>query len=98
MLSSAARNSNALCRFVSAAVVLFVFLLPFHFHFTVTPKLNNECSCLHGSRTQLAPAADTATFIPVVQTAFLIARFVSVQLEVWTKLQNVRAPPATLSV
>jgi hypothetical protein len=98
MFISGVRNSNNTHRFISAALVLFVFLLPFHFHFSVTPKLNNECSCLHGSRTQQAPAAGTAIFIPVVQNALLIVRFVSLQLEDWIKLQNVRAPPTTPSV
>jgi hypothetical protein len=98
MFFSGVRNSNSIHCFISAAVVLFVFLLPFHFHSSVTPKPNNECSCLQGSRTQLAPVAGVATFAPVVQFTFLIPQVVLLQLEDWTKLQNVRAPPATLSV
>ena len=91
------KYQHQLRRVISAAVMLFVFFLPFHLHFSTTVTLGKECSCFQGTRTQLAPAAGTATFTPIFQIALLTVRTVSPMTDDWTTLQNVRAPPATLS-
>jgi len=91
---TASRTSRSLC----AATLLFVFFLPLHFHFSLSPQLSSQCSCVHGVRTQLA-VHDAAPFVaPPAQFAIVLeARAV-----VWsfTALQRpfVRGPPASLPV
>jgi hypothetical protein len=98
MFLPAAGNRNNIQRFVGAVVVLFVFLLPFHIHSIGTPKLNKECSCLQGARTHLAPAANVASLTPILEIAFWIVPGVWPTADDSTTLQNVRAPPDSLSV
>jgi hypothetical protein len=85
-------------RFVGAGLLLFVFLLPFHFHFSATAQVSKECSCVHGNRTQFALTADIATCAPALQTVPFIAQNISSWADEWATLQKVRGPPTTLSV
>jgi hypothetical protein len=98
MFLSAVGNRNNIQGFVGVVVVLFVFLLPFHIHSIGAPKLNKECSCLQGSRTQLAPAADIASCTPILEIAFWIVPGVWPTADDSPTLQDVRAPPHSLSV
>jgi hypothetical protein len=91
-------KTNNMRRVLSAVVVLFVFFLPFHFHFSGTPQLNKECGCLQGTRTQLAQATDTAKFDPTFQIEHLSVQIVAPMAHDWKALENVRAPPDSLSV
>jgi hypothetical protein len=85
-------------RFVGAGLLLFVFLLPFHFHFSATAQVSKECSCVHGNRTQLALTAEISTCVPTLQTIPFIAQNISSWADEWANLQKVRGPPAPLSV
>jgi hypothetical protein len=92
------RKPHNIRRFVSAVILLFVFFLPFHFHFSATAQVSKECSCVHGNRTQLALTADIPTCAPTLQNTLFIAQNISSWADEWAKLQKVRGPPATLSV
>jgi hypothetical protein len=85
-------------RLVSAAILFFVFFLPFHFHFSTTAQVSKECGCVQGNRTQLALTTDIPTCAPTLQTTLFIAENISSWADEWSKLQKVRGPPATLSV
>jgi len=79
---------------IGAAVVLFVFFLPLHFHpAAATAQAAKECTCVHGIRAQLGPAPDIATCAPIVGATLLIAQKVSRRVDDWTRLQKVRGPP-----
>jgi hypothetical protein len=84
-------------RFLSAAVLLFVFFLPLHLHFSATPQISKECSCAQGTRTHLAPAAEISTRTPTFQAARLIFQDAVLLTDEWTSLQNVRGPPSLLA-
>jgi len=85
-------------RAVSVATLLFVFFLPLHVHFSLTAQVAKECSCLHGTRTQLAPQIDSPTVAPTLQVKVFATQYVFSWAGDWSTLQNVRGPPATFSV
>jgi hypothetical protein len=86
------------CRLISAALVLFVFFLPLHFHFNTSAKVAQECACVHGARTQLALSSALTTCALII-TAQPVIVDASAPLAIeWSGLQSVRAPPASLSV
>jgi hypothetical protein len=85
-------------RAVSVATLLFVFFLPLHFHFSLTSQVVKECSCVHGTRTQLAPHADSPTVAPTLHGTVFITQYVFSWAGDWSMLQKVRGPPATFSV
>src|SRR3972149_4012994 len=80
-------------RLVGAAVLLFVVLLPFHFHSAIlSPQISKECSCYQGSRTQVGLAPVTADWVPIFQPYL----FVSYEPRVlgWSSVNSraIRAP------
>jgi hypothetical protein len=98
MFAAAMRTKKRTRCLVSAAVLVFVFFLPLHFHFSLTSQVAKECSCIHGTRTQLAPHVDS----PIIVALFLFTG-VAAQREFswagdWPTLQKVRGPPTALSV
>ncbi len=98
MFASAMRTKKRARCLVSAAVLVFVFFLPLHFHFSLSAKVSKECSCVHGTRTQLAPHADSPTVAPTLQVTVLVTQYVFSWAGDWSTLQNVRGPPTSLSV
>ena len=97
MLVSVGRTRRQSCRLVSAALLLFVFFLPLHFHFPSGAKVAKECACVQGTRTQLALVASSTACAPIIaiQPVFAaIKRLVSVE---WPRRQCVRGPPSALS-
>ena len=85
-------------RWIGAIVFLALFFLPLHFHFSVAAQVSKECSCVHGTRTQLGLNAD----VPLVAPAPRIEVLVVAPVTTWdfhqTHSQHVRGPPATLSI
>jgi hypothetical protein len=81
-------------RTISALALLFVFFLPFHFHFSLAAKITKECSCLQGDRSQLAPIASD----PPIAPQFRSFRVANLLCSVWTEEQSsqqyVRGPPS----
>ena len=98
MFTIGVKNSNGTSRLISAALLLFVFFLPFHVHFSSQAHVTKECGCVHGTRTQLAPPVDIALSIPVFQTDGPIAQETFGGAAEWPDLRDARAPPSALSV
>ena len=99
MFISCRKNRHHLPRLISAAVLLFVFFLPLHFHpVAATAQAAKECTCVHGTRAQLGPAPDIATCAPIVGATLLIAQKALCRIEEWTRLEKVRGPPGFLQV
>jgi hypothetical protein len=82
-------------RLVGAAILLFFFFLPLHFHpVTESGQVAKECSCVHGKRTEAGLAPGLAESTPV-----LPAQPVAPESSDWlstVQFQNraIRAPPA----
>jgi hypothetical protein len=98
MWTSEARTPFPLSRVVSVALLLFVFLLPLHFHFSFAAQVTKECSCIHGTRAQLAPPSESATAAQMPLVAVLAAIREFSRPGDWTALPNVRGPPVILSI
>jgi hypothetical protein len=92
------KEQNRGRRFLSAAVLLFVFFLPFHLHFSAAAQISKECSCVQGTRTHLAPAADIPSRAPIFHAALIIFQDVVFCPDEWTNSQNVRGPPSLLAI
>lgn len=84
-------------RLISAALLLFVFFLPFHLHFSVKAQVGKECSCVHGTRLQLAPAVNTAIGTPVFHEEVRVIPDAPGRFAEWFDLRDARAPPSALS-
>jgi hypothetical protein len=97
MWVSKAKTTLALYRAVSVAVLLLVFFLPLHFHISSAAQVTQDCSCVHGTRAQLAPPSGSATAAPVLLVTVPAARTEFSWPGDWSVLQNVRAPPGLLS-
>ena len=82
-------------RWISIFLFLAVFFLPLHFHVATasTALLNKECSCVHGSRTQLGQSAPPQASVPVTSyvTIFPVRQESFVTRSVST--HSSRAPP-----
>jgi hypothetical protein len=82
---------------IGAALLLFVFFLPLHFHFTVAAQVSKECSCVQGTRTQLALDDAEPRVAPMPRIGIRIASDTKSVISHQTRSHNVRGPPATLS-
>jgi hypothetical protein len=87
-------------RWLGVFVALAVFFLPLHFHLTsaMASQVTKECGCLHGTRTQLALAAEAPQqSLPIELAAVVIERdsFISQRL---TDPQKARGPPLFTSL
>jgi len=91
------KNPSSTSRLIGAALLLFVFFLPLHLHFSGKAHVTKECSCLHGTRAQLAPPASIAVAVPVFQTSFPITEETFGWAAEWFKSGNPRAPPSARS-
>jgi hypothetical protein len=98
VLPSLPSKPEKLRRIISVAALLFVFFLPLHVHFSAAPQISKECSCIQGTRTQLAPAADTWNIAPSYRTTYVITQDDFLWINKWTERKRVRGPPAPLSV
>jgi hypothetical protein len=98
MYFSGARKRLRLRRAISALALLFVFFLPLHFHFSIPSQLTKECSCVHGTRTQLALDADPPTITPTLSATVFAILYDFSWAGDWSKPQNVRGPPVSLSI
>jgi hypothetical protein len=85
-------------RVISVAVLLFVFFLPLHLHFNSSAKVTQECACVQGARTQLAPILSLATCAPIITARPVVVECSVPRSVEWLGLQCVRAPPASPSV
>lgn len=96
-LSSSRRFTGQ--RVLGAVLFLCIFLLPLHLHaYTATPELQKECSCLHGSRTQLGSLPDVAPAAPLLWASFLVPKEPVLNFAFSFELRTIRAPPSIYSL
>ena len=94
--SSSSEQSN-LHRLIGAILLAFFIFLPLHYHvITATSQLAKECTCVHGTRTQLLLAPDVATVVPPVPTTFIADHYVFSWTGDWSRSKSVRGPPVSL--
>jgi hypothetical protein len=98
VLPSLTSKPDKLRRIISVTALLFVFFLPLHVHFSAAPQISKECSCIGGTRTQLALSADTWNIAPSYRATYIITQDDLLWVSEWTQLKRVRGPPASLSV
>jgi hypothetical protein len=82
-------------RWVSALLFLSIFFLPLHIHVATaaTAQLGKECSCVQGTRTQLASSTGGPVCVPQFPSTRLAISFTAVWLAYYSSPQDVRAPP-----
>lgn len=84
-------------RATNLTILLFVFFLPLHFHaVTAGPaQITHECSCLHGTRTQVGITAAAGLWA----TALLFVLHLSFESQIASQtqisFQSIRAPPVS---
>ena len=89
-------HPRSLRRFVSAGILLFVFLLPFHFHSVAAKaQITKECSCVHGTRTEAGLAATPFNWTPVLAAETVAKEFLDCLSYVRFQIHGIRAPPLT---
>jgi hypothetical protein len=98
VLTAALRHQRCIWRLVGLGLLLFVFFLPLHFHFSPGSQLSKECSCAQGTRKQLALNESAPISFSQLQAIFLPALTTSVWIDSYSRPQNVRGPPFTVSL
>jgi hypothetical protein len=98
MFISETGKRDQLCRLVSAAVLLFVFVLPLHVHLSRSWHLAEECACTHGSRAALAPQAHSPLVTPSPESTLFAGHYSFAGGSDSIASQKVRAPPEFPSV
>lgn len=81
-----------------AATLLFVFFLPLHFHFSLSPQLSSQCSCLHGARTPFVVHDAEPAFTPVAQFSTLLSAQSDERNFTLPQRPFVRGPPLSFPV
>jgi hypothetical protein len=82
---------------VGVFLLLAVFFLPLHYHpaNATTSQINNECTCLHGARTQIAVNTITAQCV----SPLLVLPHESFERQLVSQglasFQSIRAPPVS---
>jgi hypothetical protein len=83
---------------LGALALVFVFFLPFHFHFSIGSQVTKECSCLQGTRTQLALIASPLAIV----TQLWISQVADLPVSIWmddeSVQRHVRGPPSLASL
>ena len=87
-------------RWISALLFLAVFFLPLHIHIATaaTAQLSKECSCVQGTRTQLASAVDVPHSVPPVELSVVASERESLATHLWFGSEKVRGPPTSTSL
>jgi len=82
---------------VGAALLVFVFFLPLHFHAVdESRQLTHECSCVHGTRTQLGSGPSSAMAAVAPTVFFVVAERVESLVSLTIESDFARAPPVSL--
>jgi len=92
------RTANTLHRVACAVTLLFLFFLPLHVHFSLSPQLSNQCSCVQGARTQFVVADKAPTVVPVPQFTVLVEPQDCEWTSTASNCQYVRGPPSPVSL
>jgi hypothetical protein len=84
-------------RATNLTILLFVFFLPLHFHAVTAgaAQITHECSCVHGTRTQVGITA--AAGLWATSLGFVLLRSFESQIASQTQIsfQSIRAPPVS---
>jgi hypothetical protein len=82
-------------RLVSLVLFLTVFFLPLHFHpVAATAHVTKECTCIHGTRTEMGTAPVQVDWTPQIRQVFYESFELQLSSGLVTTLQLIRAPPA----
>lgn len=82
---------------MAALLLFFVFFLPLHLHVGAAPaQINKECSCAHGSRTQLALAPEPLELVPAHPVSRLPLWEPEAPTACVVRHSTIRAPPRLL--
>ena len=98
MRISELRKALKIRHLLSVATLVFIFFLPLHFHLSLTTPIAKECSCLQGTRTQLALGGSVPTCFAQFHSTHFPISLLSVWTDSWACPHNVRAPPSTVSL
>jgi hypothetical protein len=93
VLTADVRNQRRIWRLISLGLLLFVFFLPLHFHFSPASQLSKECSCAQGTRKQLAVTETAPIGFSQLRAIFFAIPSTSVWIRNYFRRQNVRGPP-----
>jgi hypothetical protein len=94
---SSSSNQSKLHRLIGAILLVFLVFLPLHYHaVTPTSQLAKECSCVHGTRTQLVLHTDSPIVVPALRATSFADRYVFFWAGDWSRSQSVRGPPVSL--
>jgi hypothetical protein len=91
-----AKNVLKLHRWISVLVFVTLFFLPLHFHAAsaLTSEITKDCSCLHGTRTQLGLVAVAIQSAPALHFDFEPSIESQCFSQIVADLSSIRAPPA----
>jgi hypothetical protein len=92
------RHQRPIWRLVGLGLLVFVFFLPLHFHFSPGSQLSKECSCAQGTRKQLALSDNAPVSFSQHPAILVTVPSTSVWVDSYTRPQNVRGPPAAASL
>ena len=98
VFNSGVKNRWSSRRLLSIGLLLFIFFLPLHFHFSSASQLSKECSCAQGTRTQLALSDHAPISFSQLPAIFVTLLATSVWIDTYSRPQNVRAPPHAVSL
>jgi hypothetical protein len=98
VFTSVVKNPWNTRRVLSVGLLLFIFFLPLHFHFSPASQLSKECSCAQGTRKQLALNESAPISFSLLQTSYITVLSTSVWIDSYSRPQNVRAPPFSVSL
>lgn len=87
-------KAHKVSRFLSVAILLFLFFLPLHIHFPAGAQVSEECACCYyGGRVQMDLAPAVAILGASAEVSFLIVRMTEALVQVAIESELARAPP-----
>jgi hypothetical protein len=98
VVNAGVRKQPGTWRLIGLGLLLFVFFLPLHFHFSPASQLSKDCSCAQGTRKQLALADNPPVSFAPLRAIFITVLSTSVWIDSYSRPQNVRGPPFTVSL
>lgn len=96
--SRAKTAAQLVTRLIAAVLFLTLFSLPLHSHFSAPAQLSKECSCVHGSRTQMGLAPVQVSAAPALFVDFFTVAEPDVYVWRAVTRQAIRAPPYITSL
>jgi hypothetical protein len=85
-------------RLIGTGLLLFVFFLPLHSHLSAPAQVTKECSCVHGSRTQMGLGPVQISAAPALLSSLLVTKEPTLVALRFVNLRAIRAPPHIASL